>query len=331
MSNPLMASSARREYGRLVAGSRTWNATWIFQGNPANYDVSGAVLALTDLTWTIRQCPRQVRAGDYVYLWECGVNAGIVARGTIATDPAVMTMDSQGARYAVAGAFHGPELRVWIHVDRVIEPRLTRTRFLEHPVLRGLPNISYAAATNYLLTPDMTVALVHEASEPDGRRQRRSAYRRHSEGSSDHSESARAIGTVASSTVGLAEPVLTRGKPWSQHEVALTVQSYLVMLIKELQGHDYSKAYYRSVLSPQLVGRSAAAIEFKHANVSAVLDEQGLTYIRGYKPRGNYQQALALETYRQLDLFPDLVARLRPANATSMSPSKDQVGDQDVR
>jgi hypothetical protein len=34
------------------------------------------------------------------------------------------------------------------------------------------------------------------------------------------------------------------------------------------------------------------SIDFKHANVSAVLSELGCIYVKGYKPRGNYQELL---------------------------------------
>lgn len=49
-----------------------------------------------------------------------------------------------------------------------------------------------------------------------------------------------------------------------------------------------------------LVNRSEQAIEFKHANISAVLIELGLPYISGYKPRGNYQQLLRDEIEARL-------------------------------
>jgi hypothetical protein len=38
--------------------------------------------------------------------------------------------------------------------------------------------------------------------------------------------------------------------------------------------------------------RSEQSVEFKHANISAVLIDLGFPYISGYKPRGNYQRLL---------------------------------------
>lgn len=41
-----------------------------------------------------------------------------------------------------------------------------------------------------------------------------------------------------------------------------------------------------------LNGRSEGAVEFKHQNISAVLQERGLPWINGYKPRENTQGRL---------------------------------------
>ncbi len=73
------------------------------------------------------------------------------------------------------------------------------------------------------------------------------------------------------------------------------------MLDSELRGELYSKAAHRRQLQRQLVNRSEQAIEFKHANISAVLIELGLPYISGYKPRGNYQQLLRDEIEGRFD------------------------------
>lgn len=64
------------------------------------------------------------------------------------------------------------------------------------------------------------------------------------------------------------------------------------MLRSELSGLPYSKADHRRKLLPLLHGRSAQSVEFKHANISAILIELGFPYIAGYKPRSNYQELL---------------------------------------
>jgi hypothetical protein len=82
------------------------------------------------------------------------------------------------------------------------------------------------------------------------------------------------------------------GDDWSVDEVEVIVGDYFAMLRAELSGEEYSKTAHRRALTPQLNGRSDGSIEFKHANISAVLVGYGMPYIDGYKPRGNYQQLL---------------------------------------
>jgi hypothetical protein len=95
---------------------------------------------------------------------------------------------------------------------------------------------------------------------------------------------------------------------WSTEEVAATVADYFVMLGRELRGEAYNKKEHNRRLQLLLRGRSAGAIEFKHANISAVLIELGLPYIDGYKPRTNYQELLKTEVLARLDQEPGVIA-----------------------
>jgi hypothetical protein len=79
---------------------------------------------------------------------------------------------------------------------------------------------------------------------------------------------------------------------WSREEVEATVADYFAMLAAELAGVPYSKATHRRALVQALSERSEQSVEFKHANISAVLIELGFPYISGYKPRSNYQRLL---------------------------------------
>ena len=103
-----------------------------------------------------------------------------------------------------------------------------------------------------------------------------------------------------------------RGEDWSLAEVTATVTDYLAMLTAELAGQRYSKAEHRRALLARLNPvRTAAAVEFKHQNISATMVKLGLPYIRGYKPRSNYQTVLTREIQRRLEAT---TAAAYPAN-----------------
>lgn len=97
---------------------------------------------------------------------------------------------------------------------------------------------------------------------------------------------------------------------WSEREVALTVADYFEMLLSEVEGHTYRKADHRRQLMEQLEGRSAASIERKHQNISAILLESGIPPIDGYKPLGNYQRLLRDTVFTYLREHPGLQVSL---------------------
>lgn len=84
------------------------------------------------------------------------------------------------------------------------------------------------------------------------------------------------------------------GSDWTDLEVELIVNDYFLMLNDELKGRPVNKSVHRKRLLPLLAGRSEGAIEFKHQNISAALIEMGQPFIKGYKPRYNFQRAKLL-------------------------------------
>lgn len=115
------------------------------------------------------------------------------------------------------------------------------------------------------------------------------------------------------------------GENWLRHEVELIVADYLAMLLQELAGQPYSKAAHRRQLQQRLPARSEGSIEFKHANISAVMLELGYPHIRGYKIRSNFQRHELVDVvqrqvshHRQLDDL-TLSAVERPAVAPERS------------
>ncbi|GEM_PF-165320 len=97
---------------------------------------------------------------------------------------------------------------------------------------------------------------------------------------------------------------------WTNDEVHHIIHDYFSMLAIELSGGQYSKAAHRAKLLKKLNGRSAGAVEFKHCNISAVLDQSGLPYINGYKPRGNYQTQLEVAVQKFLIDHPEVLQRI---------------------
>lgn len=119
------------------------------------------------------------------------------------------------------------------------------------------------------------------------------------------------------------------GKPWNDDELDAIIADYFSMLADELAGRPYVKAHHNAALMDR-IGRTHRSIEFKHQNISAVLEELGLPSIPGYKPKRNYQNAIFdavdryLSTRGELSLVPVARPTLRTADLFVESPVRGQ-------
>ena len=100
---------------------------------------------------------------------------------------------------------------------------------------------------------------------------------------------------------------MTEGS-WTNEENDAIVSDYFAMLDAELAGRRYSKAGHNRDLQGR-IGRERTSIEYKHQNISAVLQELGETWIRGYKPAFNFQASLVDAVARWATKNPDWFKR----------------------
>jgi hypothetical protein len=89
-----------------------------------------------------------------------------------------------------------------------------------------------------------------------------------------------------------------RNEDWTAEELDLIIADYFAMLSAEIRRVSYDKTQHRKALMAQ-IDRSDGSIEFKHHNISAVLQQLDLPWINGYKPRALFQKSIvnAVERY----------------------------------
>lgn len=92
---------------------------------------------------------------------------------------------------------------------------------------------------------------------------------------------------------------MKEGGNWSRIEVEAAVAAYGEMIRLELLHTPFNKKQ-RNIALQGMIGRNAGSIEFKHQNISAILNNSGFPYITGYKPRGNFQALLEEVVTEQL-------------------------------
>jgi hypothetical protein len=111
------------------------------------------------------------------------------------------------------------------------------------------------------------------------------------------------------------------GTAWQPWELAEIVADYFAMLQAELSGQPYSKSAHSKALMGR-IDRTHRSVEFKHQNISAVLERLGLPWIRGYKPKRNYQNAL-LDAIEQFLTESPVILDRRPTAAPAPSLVSD--------
>lgn len=97
------------------------------------------------------------------------------------------------------------------------------------------------------------------------------------------------------------------GTPWQDDELDAIVTDYFDMLAAELAHEPYVKKRHAEKLMAA-IGRTHRSVEFKHQNISAVLDELGMPWISGYIPKRNYQYAIFGAIDRYLSNHPEVLA-----------------------
>jgi hypothetical protein len=100
------------------------------------------------------------------------------------------------------------------------------------------------------------------------------------------------------------------GTQWKDDELDAIVADYFAMLAADLSGEPYVKSRHSAALMAR-IGRSHRSVEFKHQNNSAVLDELGMPWIPGYKPKLNYQNAIFDAIDRYLTSHPAILEPVR--------------------
>lgn len=113
------------------------------------------------------------------------------------------------------------------------------------------------------------------------------------------------------------------GTAWSDAENDMVVADYFVMLSKELSSQPFVKAHHNQALT-EMIGRSKKSIEYKHMNISAVLERLGLPRIKGYAPLANFQSSLiaAIERHLATDPMTQVVSAESTAlHAVHLRPS----------
>ena len=133
---------------------------WIFQANPRYYDIDGALGELTENTWLITRYSNEIKTGDIVFIWESGIDGGILAVASVLTKPDHIPEDKDEEKFIKdEERFEGERLRVRLRIDHVLSEKLSRGTLANHPVISSNEIFRFANATNFRVTEEQARAI----------------------------------------------------------------------------------------------------------------------------------------------------------------------------
>jgi hypothetical protein len=128
--------------------------TWLFQGNPDRFDIDGYFATEpTQFVWLVTRYAYEMRPGDRVFIYRTGNDAGVIAEAEIIGSPKLRPEEPDAVPFWRGDTTAASEVlpRAQLRLVRVAGARevLRRDWLREDPVLRELPNLKMAAATNF--------------------------------------------------------------------------------------------------------------------------------------------------------------------------------------
>ncbi|MEB3120065.1 MAG: EVE domain-containing protein [Snowella sp.] len=131
------------------------NHAWIFQGNPNLFDLKSALSELDQLTWLVKQNKKQIHAGDRVFFWQSGNEAGILGTGIIISEPEIQLENPEERVFNLdKSKFEGEQIRVLIDIEEVFTKPIFRKQLLAFPELNNLSILRNAQGTNFPVTTE---------------------------------------------------------------------------------------------------------------------------------------------------------------------------------
>ncbi|MEK4536335.1 HNH endonuclease [Peribacillus sp. FSL K6-1552] len=141
--------------------------TWIFQGNPKDFDIDRYIQNQKYIWWALRQrrFRDKIKLDDEVFMWRSNGDkrgtGGILAKTRVVGLPQERLNDESAKDYWHTKAWKKPYLGVKLEVleVRMLEGFISRLSLLEHTVLKDLLILRQRTQTNYLLSLEHAIEL----------------------------------------------------------------------------------------------------------------------------------------------------------------------------
>lgn len=105
------------------------------------------------MTWLTKQYRNNIHVNDVVFIWKSGNSGGLVAIGTIKSEPSLMTECKEMNKYYKRQCFLFKEdYRCLINIDIVLPICLSKNIFIDDETIQDITLFRNSKETNFRLT-----------------------------------------------------------------------------------------------------------------------------------------------------------------------------------
>lgn len=133
--------------------------TWIFQSSPKKYDLRGLLVVHDTFQWLVKQHKTEISQGDLVYFWESGPTGGVLARGTVLTDPAELRFGPGREFIRQIEEFKEQDLRVVVKLEAALMEPISKADLQAYPETADLKLFAQSQGTNFPVTATQAARL----------------------------------------------------------------------------------------------------------------------------------------------------------------------------
>ncbi len=149
--------SIRRLTPELFSKLASAPRAWVFGGTSQNNDFD-MMVRVDRLTWSVNSHKNLIAAGDRVYIYRFGNDAGIVAVGEVIEPTRSRGLIDQDRRYLRGERFEAEADRALVRLIAAIEPMLSRQDLIDAG-LGELAALKAQGGTNFQVTPSEATAI----------------------------------------------------------------------------------------------------------------------------------------------------------------------------
>lgn len=136
--------------------------SWVFRANINLFNIEKAVRSLKEIHWRVNAGYREMNKGDRVYIFTTGINASIIAIGTIVSDINNFKYRNDELSFVLDKdyyLFRLPQVGVLVRIDKVLDKPISKEFLKKQTGLLNMSAVKAHQGTNFKVSEGEAILL----------------------------------------------------------------------------------------------------------------------------------------------------------------------------